>query len=343
MTKQLEEVDADPHRVGALYHDIIEILKDPDLIPDSAFDESSYVYQASWDEWGRGYKPDPYHVDVEGSLVGDDPKPHEAASERAAHVMVARMATREQAVHALRELSSQGEAPHVGHGVQAEPSHFDRFIEIYEELTEFSKRSPDAAPARNVPTNPTTRPPSQSRLQNKPALGDATSAVARESAKAPEASTLIEADCSVRFAELFNLRYRIMLNYLAHVFRLARASPANEPSRRAMVMHRVFGEMYNLKALSGLLTRLPLTNDDDGQQAGPPFEMPYSLILPSGEVERLARASGAAATSRTDLLVASSRRRRRSRTARSPCSSRRAAARRISRRCSISTAGRANG
>ena len=57
---------------------------------------------------------------------------------------------------------------------------------------------------------------------------------------------------------------------------------------RAMVMHRVFGEMYKLKALASLLVRLPLHPGPDpvrGHRAGPPFEIPYALELPDREVD----------------------------------------------------------
>ena len=58
-----------------------------------------------------------------------------------------------------------------------------------------------------------------------------------------------------------------------------------------MLMHRVFGEMYNLKTLAGLLVRTPRidlendTDDDKPKNAGPPFEMPYSLSLPDADVD----------------------------------------------------------
>ncbi len=51
-------------------------------------------------------------------------------------------------------------------------------------------------------------------------------------------------------------------------------------------MHRVFGEMYNLKALAELLVQMPLKETrrpDEGQRAGPPFQMPYRAALPPNE------------------------------------------------------------
>jgi hypothetical protein len=54
-----------------------------------------------------------------------------------------------------------------------------------------------------------------------------------------------------------------------------------------MVMHRVFGEMYNLKTIAGILVRLPQHDRaNDPARAGPPFEIPYTLDLPVGELER---------------------------------------------------------
>jgi len=55
-----------------------------------------------------------------------------------------------------------------------------------------------------------------------------------------------------------------------------------------MVMHRVFGEMYNLKTIAGILTRLPLSDEAAGAdtpRAGPPFEMPYTLYLPTTDAD----------------------------------------------------------
>ena len=82
------------------------------------------------------------------------------------------------------------------------------------------------------------------------------------------------------FAQLFNQRYRLLLTHLGHSFRLARTQPMHEPGLRAMVMHRAFGEMYNLKAIAGLLVQLPRHRSG---RAAPPFEMPFSLDLPQAD------------------------------------------------------------
>jgi hypothetical protein len=50
------------------------------------------------------------------------------------------------------------------------------------------------------------------------------------------------------------------------------------------VLNRVFGEMYNLKAIAGLLVQLPLKSDPK-ERAGPPFELPYTLNFPTHETD----------------------------------------------------------
>jgi hypothetical protein len=263
-----KNVAQDMHRVGELYDEIIALISDTEKIPDSVFDEASFDMQASWDDWGRGYKPAPRLLDPEGNL---DPKndsgsfepapPYpDAVARRPAHVQIERAATRAQAVKALRALAAQGEAPHLQEDETGEPSHFERFIHIYQEFKKLKRK-----PVCPVPRNPTTR-------------------IDFHKLK-PKTTTYIGVDhpeeiAAHYFAQSFNQRYRLLLTYLAHTFRLARTQPMHRPGLRAMVMHRVFGEMYNLKAIAGLLVQLPLHG---GGRAGPPFEMPYSLDLPQAD------------------------------------------------------------
>jgi len=158
-----------------------------------------------------------------------------------------------------------------------ELSHFDRFVTIYKQFMEEKDKSPDSSdwsPGKNVSSNPTTR-------QLEPG----------------EEFAQITAVFAKRLAQLFNQRYRLLMNYLAHSFRLAGAQHVDRPNLRAMLMHHVFGEMYNLKTLAGLLVQAPRAavgddktdalNSYDGARkwAGPPFEMPYSLTLPHADVD----------------------------------------------------------
>jgi hypothetical protein len=77
----------------------------------------------------------------------------------------------------------------------------------------------------------------------------------------------------------------MLLSYLAHAFRLSNDPAQNAgPGQRGQVLNRVFGEMYNLKAIAGLLVQLPLKSDPK-ERAGPPFELPYTLSFPTHEID----------------------------------------------------------
>ena len=237
-----------PHRVGTIYEQILQIIAEPSRIPDSCFNPLSLNRQASFDDWGRNHRPAPRYVDPEGSLL----KP---ANSRVARVIVAQMSTRTEAIAALTDVAGQGEAPHLTAGNQ-EPSHFDRFLEIYQEFEQVDGWSPTL----HVPANPTA--------------GDVV-----------DGQAAIEAEPARTWAHLFNVRYRMLLSYLAHTYRLAPSGRPDEPNLRGTVIHRAFGEMYNLKTIAGVLVTLPLTNGRNPKRAAPPFEMPYTLELPEREAD----------------------------------------------------------
>jgi hypothetical protein len=283
LAKRFPNVKADMHQVGELYAEIIELIENPKKIPDSVFNEATYDMQASWDDWGRGYKLGPRTVTPDGNLAepygdpasSEPPSPYASAlAGRAAHVMIDRAATRAQAVKALRALAEQGEAPHLKKASDLKkdeetwkPSHFERFAEIYRDLKEVQRLHPSFKATHDVTRNPTTRIDFHDLHPN-----DTTYIGIKDHNEM----------AAHHIAQLFNQRYRLLLTYLAHTFRLARTQPMAQPGLRGMVMHRVFGEMYNLKAIAGLLVRLPVTG---GGRAGPPFEMPYTLDLPQADID----------------------------------------------------------
>ncbi len=259
------------HRVGPTYAAIIKLLSDVKGIPDSAFDEASYERQASFDEWGRNYRPQPTQLTPEGDKVENKSLP--PPSGRDALVWVRRVATRNDAVEALRELSEQGEAPHLGKGELSEPSHYQRFFEIYRDLQNLKARETKGAaePAirKKVIRNPTTR----SEWADLHTVGEI-----RYTFIAPGRAHFL--------AQIFNQRYRLLLNYLAHTFRIARPARFDQPNLRSMLMHRAFAEMYNLKTLAGLLVELPASEaHDEARLAAPPFELPPTLALPMRETD----------------------------------------------------------
>ena len=187
-----------------------------------------------------------------------------------------RAATRTDALVALHAISSQGEAEHLKHPhrirlnaaqeaekgqspeePKPEPSHFERFLRIWKEYRQEYAKS-RWRPHINVVCNPTTRP--STSLHRHP----------------------ITDPVVLDWARLFNTRYRMLLTFLSHSYRLSRLSRPGEPNLRGMVMHRAFGEMYHIKALSGLLVQMKI-GQKDGEDlfAGPPFETPYSLDMPA--------------------------------------------------------------
>ncbi|GAC1555977.1 MAG: hypothetical protein NVS2B5_17120 [Beijerinckiaceae bacterium] len=265
----------EPHRVGAIYEEIIDILEHKDRIPDSMFNDRTYDIQQDWDDWGRIYRPDSKLLRDDGNVETNARLPTPAGRE--AHVLIDRAATRSQAITALRALAEQGEAPHLGGPENTgEPSHFERFVEIYEELEKLEHL--DWKPSRPVPENPTTFESSQAGND---------SSDDNDSKDNKREAGYIEVERSRRWADLFNLRYRMLLLYIAHTFTLARVTNRGTPSARGMMMHKVFGEMYNLKTIAGILVELPLKNNKPADKvcAAPAFETPYSLALPPADID----------------------------------------------------------
>jgi hypothetical protein len=236
------------YTVHEIYKAMATIVKDRSRIPDSAFHGDTYSVQASWQEWGKGYGPSSLEPDAESWAS----RRH---SRQSAHVIVKQVASRTQAAAALDEIATQGEGPGMDDRNEPPPSHFDRFLEIFYRF----KHIKGWRPARNVATNPTT-------------VGGSNT------------NEYIQSQTSRMWATLFNLRYRILLSYLSHMYRLWRPADPNEPSARAGALQRTFAEMYNLKAIAEILVCMPV--DDSGKCcAGPPFEMPYSLTLPIDELD----------------------------------------------------------
>ncbi len=178
---------------------------------------------------------------------------------------------RRTALDALTKLSVQGEGPILADDdsihKEFEGSHFRRFLDIYREFPEQDRWSP----ARHVATNPTTNQ----------YVSDSARRIKGEAAP---------------WAALANLRYWMLLLYLKHSFYIE--TPAMHPTRspRGALVSWAFGEMYNLRTLSEILMNLPLSPGSK-TMAGPPFEMPYSLSLPSRSTNRW--------RAHRDLLIAS--------------------------------------
>jgi hypothetical protein len=154
---------------------------------------------------------------------------------------------RPSAISALEAVAVQGEGSTI---TNLEDSHFGKFLTIYRQ---FPDENQGWQPAKNVATNPTTdqNAPDNQRISNE---------VAR------------------LWAGLSNLRYRMLLMYLCHSFRIEAPVQPSGRTPRGLLVSWAFGEMYNLRSITNILMQLPL-NDTSALLAGPPFEMPYSLEL----------------------------------------------------------------
>lgn len=265
------------HRVGQLYELMIDVLSDSKALPDSIFREETVPFQASWDEWGRGYNG------VQRGETVRNPSPN---------VIVLRLSSRTDAVSALTQIARQGEWPETDPEAQ-ELSHFRRFLNVFRE---FPEAAAGWSPTWRVPTNPQS-----------PGIGDS------------HAGPTIEHPESALWSTLFNIRYRMLLAYLAHSFRVStEPMDSGDANPRSVVVNRTFIEMYNLRSSAGILVQLPLKNESDPERAGPPFQTPYTAQLPSDEADcwrvhidlidaadvLLAKLSEISKTSRADYAVA---------------------------------------
>jgi ferritin-like protein len=244
------------NRVGVLYEELERVLKDPAQLAEADFSSTSVRFQASWDEWGRGYREEGRGREAMDSL------PQLPAPE----LIILSVDSRARALQAIAEVGEQGEglAP-----ADENESHFQRFLVIYRALKGLGPQAGDVV--RPLAANPTTD-------LGGPDVGPAADV---------DSTTPIVFEEAKLWAHLFNVRYRKLLVNLSHAFELSE-SPGERPiGPRGTLIHRTFAEMYHLRSIAGRLVALPVDGaDPDGPRAGPPFQIPYTLMLPSDEAGR---------------------------------------------------------
>jgi hypothetical protein len=262
----IASVDAtvsDPHTVGALFIVLLQLINDPKVISDETFQAATYNCQAKFDEWGRGYT---------GGSRGSDGK---CIYTKSPDVLVAPLLSRDDAYNALKEIAEQGE------GLDEKdtmPSHFERFLHIYKEYKAILKETNNVfEPSRNVATNPYVG----SETDMTEEFGSNDSAIEVE-----EQSDEIKDPEAILWANLCDIRYRLLLNFLNHSFLLDNGyNNSGNSSPRGMIINSAFGEMYNLRSLATILVQTPIAKKSN-KMAGPPFTLPYTFDLPFGEHNR---------------------------------------------------------
>ncbi|HEY0071900.1 MAG TPA: ferritin-like protein [Chloroflexia bacterium] len=183
-----------------------------------------------------------------------------------ASVLVPDLYDRAGALKAVAELAEQGEGLE---DAQEAPSHFQRLLAIYREFPEAGEWEPTYA----VPTDPNT--------------GTSDGVIVSD-----QAGCITHPD-ALRWAELFNLRYRLLLSFLAHF--LQTDGPILDASAdytgRGYLNRWTFDEMRHLSDIATKLAKLPRSaggpdGEESPERAGAPFELPYTLNLPDREQDR---------------------------------------------------------
>lgn len=254
--------------VGRLYARLIQLFSDTENgLKGSAFATCPDGRQAEYADWG--YDP--------GTSV-----PNEKATRKVqvdSFVDQDPAKQRRKAVDALRQLSEQGEG--FGAGVE---SHFERFLKLYCDFKELTSEGVDFV--WPVATNPTVLPTQ---------VPDdwSTCNVATAARLASAARGYIAAPRSRDWALLLNIRYRLLLAFLAYFLRRSdelyveeAGGTVGDPTERGLLLIWTFDEMRRVKKIAEKLVHLPLREPDDGLRAGAPFQLPYTLSVAETERHR---------------------------------------------------------
>ena len=194
----------------------------------------------------EGYMPDPRFWDRAGEQFD---------------VMVLSTRDRAEACGALRRIAEQGEGELPG----GPKSHFQKFLGIYRDWKE---RGLDFEPWLPVPNEPTTSPPPKKKPAERVEWTYITHPAAR---------------C---WAQLFDLRYRLILDLIQHHLLLDETRGSVAVMRRAALANAAMSEMHTLRWLAGALIRRPLTLPETRKRAAPAFELPYTFAFPDRDKDR---------------------------------------------------------
>jgi rubrerythrin len=190
---------------------------------------------------------------------------------------------RSAAVTAVKEIGAQGEGFDLLAGPEEEESHFERFLDLYKRVKTLSDTGVQVTWPLTENANTTEaprQPPNPAHMVD----------VVEEAYAARGRITHPRAKA---WAQLFNLRYRLLLGHLSHFLRLSQELYVTEPgphlgdrTARGLLLIWTFNEMRHLKRIAGKLVQLPRDEPPGDIHAGPPFELPYTLNLPDREEDR---------------------------------------------------------
>jgi len=170
-------------------------------------------------------------------------------------------------IHVVKDLHSAQEAIEAivieGEGSPGarEGSHYDRFLKIREALRKERQKNPRFDPARPVVLNPQTR----------------------RHRDAGEGATLIAHEVTREVAELFNDIYSTMLLMLIQYY-----SYGGESASQRVMLRDSCRRMMSaiVRPLAEVLTEMPATNEPEGGNAGPGFEIYSGMRLAPDRTNR---------------------------------------------------------
>lgn len=162
------------------------------------------------------------------------------------------------AIPLIDAIAKQGEGLDSAEGMQR--SHYRSFRDIYDAFPDEN----DWKPSRLIPINPNTSMPDSE------SSADDTDVSSAGRITHPQARV---------WAQLLNLRYRMLLTDIFHILH-TEGSPSQEP--KSTLLAWIFREMStNISRISNFLVEMPLREEDTSGPpfAAPPFELPYTLSL----------------------------------------------------------------
>lgn len=191
---------------------------------------------------------------------------------------------RSAAVAAVAKIGAQGEGFDLPPaGPDESESHFERFLDLYKRVRALSDTGVQITwpltENANTTESPLEKPDSTQMVDLVDEAHAARGRITHPRAKA--------------WAQLFNLRYRLLLGHLSHFLGLSQELYVTDPgphlgdrTPRGLLLIWTFNEMRHLKRIAGKLVQLPRDEPPGATHAGPPFELPYTLNLPDREEDR---------------------------------------------------------
>lgn len=204
-------------------------------------------------------------------LLADSVSYQAGSDWKGGNFVLAQVKDRNEAIQLIEDIAKQGEG--LTNINDMANSHYLRFRKIYDVFPEAG----DWEPSLKLPVNPNTT-------------------------STPDSDPSVEADLKTGritnektklWAQLLNMRYRMLLTDIFHAFHI-KSDKSPDKENREILRDWAFQEMFslgansNLQKLSNILVTLPLheAGAGDAALAGPPFELPYSLSLPAEERNR---------------------------------------------------------